>query len=99
MMLSPGNSKKQHTIRYTHNPVHGTRCSEKIAGSEHHDDFPVMIAEALDALDAKEFDVRKSAAALGCSTSQLVCFIASVPAALAVVNTQRLACSLHRLLS
>ena len=76
-----------------------SRClNQKIACSEHHDDFPVMIAESLDAIDAKEFDVKKAAAALGCSTSQLVRFIASVPEALAIVNTQRSARGLHRLL-
>jgi hypothetical protein len=76
-----------------------SRCrNQKIACSEHHDDFPVMIAEALDAIDSKEFDVRKAADALGCSTSQLVRFVASVPEALSIVNTQRSARSLHRLL-
>jgi hypothetical protein len=76
-----------------------SRCqNQKIACSEHHDDFPVMIAEALDAIDAKEFDVKKAAAALGCSTSQLVRFIASVPEAMAIVNTQRSNRGLHRLL-
>lgn len=76
-----------------------TRCrNQKIACSERHDDFPVMIAEALDAIDAKDFDVKRAAAALGCSTSQLVRFIASVPEALQVVNTQRVIRSLHRLM-
>ena len=76
-----------------------SRCrNQKVACSEQHVDFPVMIAETLDAIDAKEFDVKKAAAALGCSTSQLVRFIASVPEALAIVNTQRSARGLHRLL-
>ena len=76
-----------------------TRCrNQKIACNEHHDDFPVMIAEAMDAIDSKEFDVKKAADALGCSTSQLVRFIASVPEALSIVNTQRTARSLHRLM-
>ena len=57
-----------------------------------------MIAEALDAIDATEFDVRKAAAALGCSTSQLVRFIANVPEALKIVNTQRTARGQHKLL-
>jgi len=57
-----------------------------------------MIAEALDAIDAKEFDVKKAAAALGCSTSQLVRFIAIVPEALVAVNTERMSRGLHRLL-
>ena len=41
-----------------------------------------MLAEALDAIDAKEFDVKRAAAALGCSTSQLVRFVAAIPEAL-----------------
>ena len=77
-----------------------SRCrQQKIVCSERHDDFPVMIAEALDAIDAKEFDVKKAAAALGCSTSQLVRFIASVPEALETINTQRVQRGLHRLLT
>ena len=76
-----------------------SRCrQQKIACNEHHEDFPVMIAEALDAIDAKEFDVKKAAAALGCSTSQLVRFIAIVPEALVAVNTERMSRGLHRLL-
>ena len=76
-----------------------SRCrNRKIACSERHEDFPVMIAEALDAIDAKEFDVKKAAAALGCSTSQLVRFIANVPEALDIINVQRTNRSLHRLL-
>lgn len=76
-----------------------SRCrNHKIACNDRHEDFPVMIAEALDAIDAKEFDVKKSAEALGCSTSQLVRFIASVPEALEIVNKQRVARSLHRLM-
>ncbi len=76
-----------------------TRCrNQKIACSERHEDFPVMMAEALDAIDATEFDVRKAAAALGCSTSQLVRFIANVPEALKIVNTQRTARGQHKLL-
>jgi len=76
-----------------------TRCqNQMIACSERHEDFPVMIAEALDAIDAREYDVRKAAAALGCSTSQLVRFIANVPEALKIVNAQRTAHGQHKLL-
>ena len=76
-----------------------SRCrNQKIVCSDHHDDFPVMLAEALDTINAKEFDVKRSAAALGCSTTQLIRFIASVPEALETVNTERVARSLHRLM-
>lgn len=75
-----------------------SRCrNQRISCSEQHADFPAMIAEALDAIDAKEFDVRKAAAALGCSASQLVRFLAKAPEALAAVNTVRAERGLHRL--
>lgn len=67
-----------------------SRCrNSKIACNEKHRDFPAMIAEALDAADAKSYDVKKAAAALGCSTSQLVRFIAKVPEAMQALNTER----------
>lgn len=66
------------------------RCrGEKIVCSERHDDFPAMLAEALDAIAAKESDVRRAAAALGCSSTQLIRFVAKVPDALRQVNQQR----------
>ena len=75
-----------------------TRCrNQRISCNERHADFPAMIAESLDAIDAKEFDVRKAAAALGCSASQLIRFIAKAPEALAAVNTVRVERGLHRL--
>ena len=67
-----------------------SRCvSGRIQCSDKHTDFPVMIAEAMDAIDAKEFDVKLAAAALGCSTSQLVRFVGRIPEALAQVNSER----------
>lgn len=76
-----------------------SRCrNQKISCNERHDDFPIMLAEALDAIDAEEFDVKRAAAALGSSTSQLVRFIASVPEAIGLVNAERELRSLHRLM-
>jgi hypothetical protein len=76
------------------------RCrDEKLQCSERHADFPAMLAEAMDAIDAKEYDVRRAAAALGCSTSQLIRFVARVPEALTQVNAQRTQRGLHRLQS
>ena len=69
----------------------------KIQCNDRHADFPVMLAEAMDAVDAKSYDVRKAAAALGCSTSQLIRFIARVPEALQNVNNARAAAGMHRL--
>lgn len=75
-----------------------SRCREqKIHCSDSHHDFPAMLSEAMDAIDAKEYDVRRSAAALGCSATQLIRFIARVPEALISVNSERTARGLNRL--
>ena len=67
-----------------------SRCRNgRLQCSTEHHDFPAMIAEAMDAIDAKDYDVKVAAAALGCSTSQLVRFIAKAPEALATVNNAR----------
>jgi ABC-type phosphate transport system permease subunit len=56
-----------------------------------------MLCEALDAIDAKEHDVRRAAAALGCSTTQLIRFIAKNSEAWTVMNGERVARGLNRL--
>lgn len=76
-----------------------SRCRDgRIACNERHQDFPVLLAEALDAVNSKDFDVRKAAAALGCSPSQLIRFLAKSPEALASVNSVRAARGLRRLM-
>lgn len=80
-------------------PLWQTRCrNQRIACNDRHDDFPAMLAEALNAVDAKDYDVRRAAAALGCSFSQLTRFIARIPEALDLVNSHRADRGLHRLL-
>ncbi len=75
-----------------------SRCrSQRISCSEQHNDFPSLIAEALNAVDAKSWDVKRAAAALGCSTSQLVRFISKSPDAFIYLNSQREAHGLKRL--
>ena len=67
-----------------------SRCrGGKISCSDSHRDFPSMLAEAMDAVTAKDYDVRKASAALGCSSSQLIRFLARVPEALELINRQR----------
>jgi hypothetical protein len=56
-----------------------------------HADFPALLAETLDLLAANAFDVGPVAAALRCSTTQLVRFLAREPRALALVNRHRAA--------
>ncbi|MDZ7618395.1 MAG: peptide chain release factor-like protein [Patescibacteria group bacterium] len=65
--------------------LRGTR----IEVSASHDDFPALLAEALDRLAACEADPRHAASRLGTSSSQLVRFIASEPRALALLNQWR----------
>lgn len=79
-------------------PLWQSRCrQQRISCNESHADFPALIAEALDAIDAKSFDVRVAAAALGCTSSQLIRFLARVPPALEFVNQNRESQGLHRL--
>ncbi|MEY2725109.1 MAG: Peptide chain release factor 1 [Planctomycetota bacterium] len=81
-------------------PLWKSRChNQRIACNDRHTDFPAMLAEALDAVDAKDYDVRRAAAALGCSFSQLTRFIARLPEALEQVNLARAERGLHRLFS
>lgn len=75
-----------------------SRCPRgKISCNDQHGDFPSLIAEAMNAIDAKTFDVRLAAAALGCSTSQLVRFIAKAPEAFQAMNAGREQVGLRRL--
>ena len=62
---------------------------EQISVGATHDDFPAILAEALDALAAFEFDPRPASEALRCSVSQLVKLLRKEPRALAQVNHQR----------
>lgn len=71
--------------------------SGKIMVSSEHDDFPAMLAEALDAIAAHDFDVKAAAEALACSTSQLVRFLKAEPRAFALVNATRQEHGLHAL--
>lgn len=75
-----------------------SRCrNQRISCNENHNDYPSLLAEALDAIDAKEYDVRRAAAALGCSTTQLFRFIAKNSEAWTSVNAERVSRGLNRL--
>lgn len=75
-----------------------SRCrNARIKCNEEHTDFPSLMAEAMDAVSAKDYDVRPAAAALGCSNSQLVRFLGKVPDALKTVNDAREQFGLRRL--
>jgi peptide chain release factor-like protein len=63
--------------------------SRRVVVSARHDDFPALLAEALDLLAHCGDDVPRTARILGVTTSQLVKFLAVEPAALAALNHRR----------
>jgi hypothetical protein len=62
-----------------------------------HDDFPALLAEALDVLAICGAEPKPSAAALDCTPSQLLRFLKLDPRALALVNRWRSERRLHNL--
>ena len=54
-----------------------------------HDDFPTLLAEAMDVITSLHFDVARAATVLGCTPSQLVKLLKDEPRALAAVNDHR----------
>lgn len=68
------------------------RCvGSKIIVSTEHDDFPALLAEALDALAGSSADVRAAADRLGCTPTQLIRFVQREPKAFALVQRWRAA--------
>ncbi len=61
----------------------------RISCSNRHQDFPAMLAEALDVIAACNWDPRKAALRLECTASQLVKLAKDHPPALAMWNRQR----------
>ena len=67
-----------------------SRCrGGALAVNPAHEDFPALLAEAIDALDARGFDAKAAAGGLGCSASQLVKFLKREPRALGLLNRRR----------
>jgi hypothetical protein len=61
----------------------------RIAVSARHDDFPALLAEALDVMAVCDFDPKPTSEILGCSVSQFVKLLQKEPQAIAQVNRQR----------
>jgi RF-1 domain len=75
-----------------------SRCrGGRIVVSAEHDDFPAILAEALDVLAAHALDLKPSSAALGCTSSQLLKLLRAEPRALLLVNDRRRSAGLHAL--
>jgi hypothetical protein len=69
----------------------------RIAVNPGHDDFPTLLAEALDRIVACSADVKTAAESLGCTMSQLIKFLKQEPRAFQLVNHWRSEKDLHRL--
>lgn len=79
-------------------PLWQSRCrNRRLSVSETHDDFPALLAEALDILNEFEMDMPKAATRLRVSASQLVKLLKLEPRALRWVNQQRQRASLRPL--
>lgn len=75
-----------------------SRCSAgRIVINPEHDDFPALLAEALDVLATCRAELKLAAEKLGCTPSQLVKLLKKEPRAFALVNTWRSDFGLHRL--
>ena len=75
-----------------------SRCrGGKVVVNPSHGDFPALLAEALDRLDACGSDPRSAAAGLGCSPTQLVRLLKDEPRAFMQVNAARARLGLHAL--
>lgn len=61
----------------------------RIAINPQHDDFPALLAEALDVLEAEQGDVHCTAERLECTPSQFVKLLKREPRAVAQVNVER----------
>jgi hypothetical protein len=66
------------------------RCRDgRVAVNPSHDDFPALLAEALDRLHARGDDPKPAAADLGCTPSQLVKLLKDEPRAWLALNDRR----------
>ena len=74
------------------------RCrGGRIVINPEHDNFPALLAEALDVLAETGNDPQRAALALGCSPSQLIKLLKHEPRGLGLVNDHRRQAGLHPL--
>ena len=74
-----------------------SRCAGGLKVSDSHDDFPALLAEALDVLAALDADPKRAAARLSCTPSHLIRLLKLDPRALLLVNQWRKERQLHAL--
>jgi len=82
--------RKNVNISYTPSAIWNNRCQHgRLAINPAHDDFPAMLAEALDVLAGVGFEFPAAAEVLGCTTSQLLKFLQREPRAFELANRER----------
>lgn len=75
-----------------------SRCvNNRIVCNPSHADYPSLLAEALDVVDACGLDVKKASVRLACSSTQLIRFIADHAPALEMLNQAREVRGMHKL--
>lgn len=62
---------------------------QRLAINPRHQDFPALLAEALDMLSGTGWNPTRAAAVLGCSMSQLLKLLRHEPRAMELLNTER----------
>lgn len=73
-----------------------SRCRDgRIVVNPQHDDFPALLAEALDIVQTCDRDLKLAALRLGCTPSQLLRFLKLDARALLALNEHRRASGLH----
>ena len=79
-------------------PLWRSRCRDgRISCNPSHEDFPALLAEAMDALTAAGWEPRPAGAALACTPTQIVRLLGDHPPALAAANAARASRGLHPL--
>lgn len=67
-----------------------SRCRDgRVAVNSEHADFPAILAEALNVVAARQFDLKDAAVFLACTPSQLTKLLQQEPRAMAQVNQSR----------
>jgi hypothetical protein len=73
------------------------KTSTRVVVNEHHEDYPALLAEAMDVIASANYDLAKAALRLQTSSSQLVKLLDKHKPALAEVNEQRKSRGMHAL--
>jgi hypothetical protein len=83
---------------YSASELWRTRCrGGRLDVNPGHDDFPALLAEAIDVLVVCDDDPKAAAHLLGCSPTQLVRFLKEAPRAILAINERRRQAGRHPL--